>query len=483
MGMAPSINSRKFDRNHFQNSYSGSEVANEMSSLRSDNLKSLERSFSEKGRIRRRIQQCVKQLGWMRRILTIRAAKRSLDVSFALVMLVVTLPLQLLLLLLCRGVEKTPRVGRYHKPFNEFSYPGTAGIGGKIANRLHLNWLPSLINILRGDMSLIGPRAAAPGELSPRQRVSRQRYDVRPGLICLWWIRQRSNISFDTEAAVDAEYVESHSPKGDLGILLRAIPASLYGQSKTPITENAQILGIPIHNVTMDAAISEIIERAHSDVTSRVCYLNADCANIAWNNSEYRDALTTAEMTLADGIGVKLAGKFLRQGIRQNVNGTDLFPRLCAALVDSDSSIYLLGGKPGIAEGVCEYIQKNHPGVKIAGEHHGFYKPEEEQEIILNIRKSGATILLVAMGCPKQDLWVKKNLDATGCKVGMGVGGLFDFFSGRIPRAPIWMREIGMEWVFRFMQEPGRLWKRYIVGNIVFLARVAACRYLGRTPK
>ncbi len=90
----------------------------------------------------------------------------------------------------------------------------------------------------------------------------------------------------------------------------------------------------------------------------------------------------------------------------------------------------------------------------------------------MQVRDSGADLLLVALGAPRQDLWIKKNIASTGARVAMGVGGLFDFYSGRIPRAPLWMREIGMEWFYRFTQEPGRLWKRYFVGNAVFLYRV-----------
>ncbi len=482
MGLAPLVD-EPGSEDRFPGKRLLSDSFKEGTVIRNTSLKSLEQRFSERGRFRLKMNQVVNQWGWTRRILTIRAAKRSIDITFALVLVVATLPMLLLIFALGGKVCKTRRSGRFHQQFLQYSFDAHSGIGGKIATVMHLRWLPSLWNIILGHMSAIGPRPASPGELNPRERLSRQRYDVRPGLICLWWIRQRLNISFDSEAAVDAEYVESHSPSGDLGILLRAIPASLFGSGKTPIVNNAQILGVPIHNVTMEAAINEIIERAGADETSQVCYLNADCANIAWTNKEYRDALHESTMILADGIGMKLAGKLLRQGIRQNVNGTDLFPRLCAALEDTDKSIYLLGGLPGAAEGVCNWIHTNHPKVKIAGEHHGFYSPDEEADIIANIRNSGASILLVAMGCPRQDLWVKHNLEATGCKVGMGVGGLFDFFSGRIPRAPIWMREIGMEWLYRLIQEPGRLWKRYFVGNTLFLARVAANRYLGRLPK
>ncbi len=123
-------------------------------------------------------------------------------------------------------------------------------------------------------------------------------------------------------------------------------------------------------------------------------------------------------------------------------------------------------------ESVREWIETNYPEVTVSGCHHGYFSPEEEPEVIARINRSGADLLLVAFGAPRQDIWIDEHLEKTGAKVAMGVGGLFDFYSGNTARAPLWMREMGMEWLFRFTQEPGRLWKRYFVGNGVFLYRV-----------
>jgi N-acetylglucosaminyldiphosphoundecaprenol N-acetyl-beta-D-mannosaminyltransferase len=112
----------------------------------------------------------------------------------------------------------------------------------------------------------------------------------------------------------------------------------------------------------------------------------------------------------------------------------------------------------------------------ISGAHHGFFSEAEEADVLETIRRSGAAVLLVAFGAPKQDLWISRNLAAAQVRVAMGVGGLFDFYSGRIPRAPSWMRELGLEWMYRFIQEPRRMWRRYFVGNVVFLYRVFCYR-------
>jgi N-acetylglucosaminyldiphosphoundecaprenol N-acetyl-beta-D-mannosaminyltransferase len=179
---------------------------------------------------------------------------------------------------------------------------------------------------------------------------------------------------------------------------------------------------------------------------------------------------------LADGIGMKIAGRVLGSEIRENLCGTDVFPRLCAALAQRNKSIYLLGARPGVAEATCNWIARSCPAARIAGWHDGYYDPVSEPAIIAAIAKSRPDVLLVAFGAPKQELWISQHLAATGAKVALGVGGLFDYYSGRIPRAPLWVREVGMEWVWRLSQEPSRLWKRYLAGNLVFLARTFAYR-------
>src|SRR5581483_2598296 len=139
----------------------------------------------------------------------------------------------------------------------------------------------------------------------------------------------------------------------------------------------------------------------------------------------------------------------------------DMFPRLCETLSGTGLGIYLLGARPGVAAAVADWVKAHHPQTEVKGFRDGYFKPEEEPEVIRQIAASGASVLLVAFGAPRQDLWIRRHLRQTGVKVAMGVGGLFDFYSGRIPRAPVWMREIGAEWLYRFIQEPRRMWRRY----------------------
>ena len=236
------------------------------------------------------------------------------------------------------------------------------------------------------------------------------------------------------------------------------------------------LFGIPIDNVTLEEAVEIIVERLDGDVAQQVSFVNADCVNVACRQPEYLAALQNSDLVFADGIGVRLAGDVLGQPVADNVNGTDLFPMLAAALAGSGKRIYLLGGRPGVAEGVVRYLATNFPGVEVAGWRNGYFSAAEEAEVIADIRRSGADLVLVAFGAPRQETWIRNNLHKLGAKVVIGVGGLFDFFSGRIPRAPRWMRKLGMEWCYRLYREPGRMWRRYLVGNVVFMVRLARVR-------
>jgi N-acetylglucosaminyldiphosphoundecaprenol N-acetyl-beta-D-mannosaminyltransferase len=239
------------------------------------------------------------------------------------------------------------------------------------------------------------------------------------------------------------------------------------------------LFDIAIDNVTLGQAVETIIERLDGDTATQVSFVNADCVNIACRNRKYLEALQQSDLVFADGIGVRVAGAILGQPVRDNVNGTDLFPLLAKALEYMGKRIYLLGGQPGVAEGVARWLAANYPGVEVAGFHHGYFTTDKEADVIEEIRTSGADLVLVAFGAPRQELWVRRNLAKLGAKVVIGVGGLLDFFSGRIPRAPHWVRKLGMEWCYRFWQEPTRLWRRYLIGNVVFLARLAQVRMVG----
>ncbi|MBI3797656.1 MAG: WecB/TagA/CpsF family glycosyltransferase [Deltaproteobacteria bacterium] len=436
----------------------------------------LARRFSPRSFWRQRWHWRVQRLTWLFIVQGLLGLKRVVDLFVALVLLLLVSPVLVPLVLLLRTtgpwLQGTLRAGRWNEPFLEYAFITPPNALGRLLTKLHLNRLPILFNIVKGDLSFIGPRAVAPGELSPRERLIRRRYDVRPGVLGLWWLRQRANIAYGSESEADHEYVDTQSMRGDLGIALRSIPAALYGGGGEAAPDRATILTIPIANLTMTEAVTAIVERLQGEQTQQVCFVNAHCANVAAGDPTYMQILRDTELSFADGIGMKLAGKLLGQPIKQNVNGTDLFPRLCAAVAGTNFGIFLLGGQPGVAEGVGKWIRQHYPAVIVSGWQHGYFSPAEEPGVIKQIADSGAALLLVAFGVPRQEKWIAQHLHHTGVTVAMGVGGLFDFYSGRISRAPLWLREMSAEWLYRFYQEPRRMWKRYFVGNSVFLVRV-----------
>ena len=437
--------------------------------------------FSPYGRWRQRLKRLVHNVIWLLVIQPLSGAKRLVDLMVSSLLLLLFLPLLVAIFSYHHSrrpiLQRLPYIGRWGEPFHVYQLVLPEDFWGRFLRRLGLHRIPVLLNIFKGDMSFVGPRPAAPDEMSLRSRAVRKRYDARPGLICLWWLRRRANIDYGDELEADGEYAEAQSLGQDVGIALRALPALLYGDSVAAAPDRLHLLGISIHNLTMTDTLEAIDARLQGEQAAQICFVNADCVNIAYRNPQYLHVLQNANLILADGIGLKLAGKLLAQPVKQNVNGTDLFPRLCDMLSGTSHGLFLLGARPGVAEAVNDWIAEHYPDVVISGWHHGYYTPEEEPDVIQRIVHSGASILLVAFGAPRQDTWLYDHLSELGIPVAMGVGGLFDFYSGRIPRAPLWMREMGIEWLYRFYQEPRRMWKRYFIGNGVFLARVVRYNY------
>lgn len=220
-----------------------------------------------------------------------------------------------------------------------------------------------------------------------------------------------------------------------------------------------------------------VISRLADTKPTFVAFVNAHCMNIVFEDPDYLDALRRADNVFPDGMGMSLAGRWLGQPFLANVNGTDMFPLLCECVASTSYRIFLLGGSPGVAEKVKQWVETLYPEVHICGTHSGYFSDEETDSVVEAIRASRADLLFVAFGVPAQELWIVRNLKKTGAHVAIGVGGLFDFFSGNIPRAPAWVRVIGMEWVYRLIQEPKRLWRRYLIGNPLFLWRVFRARF------
>lgn len=414
------------------------------------------------------------------------ACLRAFDIGLALLIGMLVSPLMLLILPSAR-LHKTRLLGRQEEIFQQVEIELNPGIRQRLSHSLRLYRAPVLLNILRGHMAWVGPRALTPGEVPP-DSVRALRASVRPGLFSLWSLRQRTCIDYGDEWSTDVEQITRRSLRAELGIMVRSLFAAAYGRTASSVGNQPILVDtVRVHPVTMSETLDAIDSRRRSKSTTstsetaplQICFVNPDCVNIARRNPAYRRVLNQAELVVPDGIGMRIAGKILGKAFRQNVNGTDLFPRLCERLATDGGRLFLLGGRPGVAMQVAAWVGHHYPGVEIAGVHHGYFNHDDQDALIENIQASCADVLLVAMGAPQQDLWIQTHAQRTGVKVAMGVGGLFDFYANRIPRAPQWLREIGLEWTFRLCQEPHRLWRRYLIGNFRFLIAVFLQRWLG----
>ncbi|WP_320122795.1 WecB/TagA/CpsF family glycosyltransferase [uncultured Sphaerochaeta sp.] len=240
------------------------------------------------------------------------------------------------------------------------------------------------------------------------------------------------------------------------------------------MSKDLEILGLNITNITKEEALDRIDATTESLHTMH--FVNAHCINVAAKDAEYHAILANADALFADGSGIRLAGSTLGCPIVDNVNGTDLFPLLCSRFAKTGKRMFLLGSAPGVAEKAARWAEEYTGSSIIAGTYHGYFKTGEESSVIEAINASGAELLLVALGVPRQEKWIASVRSLLQVPLCMGVGALFDFYSGTVSRAPLWMRKIGLEWVWRLLLEPGRMWRRYIVGNVVFIVRLMKLR-------
>ena len=235
----------------------------------------------------------------------------------------------------------------------------------------------------------------------------------------------------------------------------------------------SRLFGIRVDLPTLDGAVTALLEAAAQGTRARVVFLNAHCVNVAFRDWAYWHALEQATHRFADGAGMRLAARVAGRAYIDNVNGTDLFPLLCERAAQSGTALYLLGAEPGVADETARRMTARYPGLVIAGTSDGFgQRHPSERELLRAIDQSGAQIVLVALGVPLQEKWIMQNAPKLRAPVVMEVGGLFDFYSGRRLRAPLWLRRIGLEWSWRLALEPKRLWRRYLIGNLAFLARL-----------
>ena len=234
--------------------------------------------------------------------------------------------------------------------------------------------------------------------------------------------------------------------------------------------ESVYVLGVRVDRISQQQALDRVEQmiarrRGSSGNTlpcQQVVTVNPEFVMAAQRNKDFRIAINSAALVLADGIGVVWATRYLGRSTPERVTGSDMLPQLARLCAASGYRLYLLGAAVGIAEAAGARLQELAPGLEIAGTYTGSPAPEEESEIIERIRAARADVLCVAYGAPAQDLWIWRNLSRLPAAVAMGVGGAYDFLSGRQRRAPLVMQRMGLEWLYRLYREPWR-WRRMLV--------------------
>lgn len=244
---------------------------------------------------------------------------------------------------------------------------------------------------------------------------------------------------------------------------------------------SVELLGVRIHDLSPDELISRITQYCLSGDLAVLANVNTHAMNIAYDNTEFRHYLNNASINFCDGVGVQLGARLLGEEIRYRLTPPDWIERLASSCVANDLSLYFLGAKSGVAERAARNLEDLVPGIEISGTHHGYFDKSknaaENVRIVDEIDSGKTNVLLVGFGMPQQENWIKENLGNLAINVVIPVGALFDYMAGDIYRAPRIVTDQGFEWLARLFVEPGRLWRRYIIGNPLFIWRVLKQRF------
>lgn len=234
-----------------------------------------------------------------------------------------------------------------------------------------------------------------------------------------------------------------------------------------------RLFGLELATAPRASAAHYIVDQVHPLNRMTVNFVNAHCVNTARGDADYRDCLKSSDLLLPDGVGIEFAARACGETVPENLNGTDLFPEICQRAAADGVGIFLLGGAPGVAEDAAAWVCEQWPSLPVRGTAQGYFSIEEEDALIERINRSRAGILFVGFGVPLQEQWIARNRHRLQIPVVMGVGGLFDYYSGRIPRAPEGIRSLKCEWIWRLAMEPRRMANRYLAGNIKYLGYTA----------
>lgn len=226
----------------------------------------------------------------------------------------------------------------------------------------------------------------------------------------------------------------------------------------------------------MEETIEEVEKIIKAGKPTQHVVINALKVNLMNEDPQLREIVNACPLINADGASIVWAAKKLGVPLKERVAGIDLFQNLVKVAAEKGFKIYLFGAKEEVVRKVKVIFEEKYPTLTIAGVRNGYFTEEDEPQIVADMAASGADMMFVAFSSPKKEYWVNKYIGSLNIPFVMGVGGSFDVVAGVTSRAPKWMQDHGLEWFYRFIQEPRRLWNRYIVGNRKFVVYTYKCR-------
>jgi N-acetylglucosaminyldiphosphoundecaprenol N-acetyl-beta-D-mannosaminyltransferase len=251
-------------------------------------------------------------------------------------------------------------------------------------------------------------------------------------------------------------------------------------------SETSRILDVQVHRVTLPGTLEWLERFVEQGRPHQIVTVNMDFIRLARKDQEFREVVNRAALAVADGVPVLWCSRLLGQPLPERVTGVDIVEHGAALAAERGYGVFLLGAAAGVAEGAAQVLRRRHPALRIVGTYSppfGPFTDEEDAHMVRLVRSAQPQMLFVAFGAPKQDHWIDRHLDELGVPICVGVGGTLDLLAGRLPRAPRWMQSAGLEWVFRLMQEPQRLWRRYLINDLPLFLRIAGSRLFARSGR
>lgn len=221
------------------------------------------------------------------------------------------------------------------------------------------------------------------------------------------------------------------------------------------------VLGCRVNDVDAPQAAAQVLAFARGSDAAQIVTLGTEMVVYAQHDARFRSIVNASALSLCDTIGLLWAARARGAHLHDRVAGVDLIERLCDGASHEALGVYFLGGAAGVAGDAAARLCERHPGLIVAGTHHGYFDDGQSAQIAGDVRASGARLLLCGLGFPRQEVWLAEHLRETGCGAGIGIGGSFDVLAGRVQRAPRAWRRIGAEWLYRLVNEPHR-WRRQL---------------------